>query len=148
MVNLAYLAGFFDGEGTVGIYLMKQKKQSHGAIHVLAMSACGQVREPLMCLQEAFGGKISQHKERGRDWVVYRWWARTDEATTALEEMLPFLTVKLRQAKLALRYRREAGSPFRHGSGQSLPDKIFARREWYKSAIQCLKTRDKEAAFD
>jgi hypothetical protein len=102
---LAYLAGFFDGEGC--IYILKAK---HGnSIHYgLEMSYTNSEIEPLQLAQSIFGGQISSLNETrpGRK-SVHRLRIRSNQAANALMLLLPYLVVKRERAEIALEFQRK-----------------------------------------
>jgi hypothetical protein len=101
--EVAYLAGFFDGEGSIGI---------------TGGSLCARIsntyRPILERFQKIFGGTISVHSmgdEKSRlSWV---WTSYGDTAQTALEILEPYLVEKRTQAFIGLLYRRTPKGPDR-----------------------------------
>lgn len=99
--EIAYAAGFFDGEGSIVI-----ARQCRGLVarrqHQLVISV-SQMRNrwPLDTLARLFGGTVSQHT-RGE----YRWRVVSGKAAEALDQMLPYLLVKRGQAVAALDFQR------------------------------------------
>ena len=101
-VELAYLAGFFDGEGTVFV-----TKGGTKGNFVLQTSACNISPLPLISLQEAFGGSIMSMNRGKANWrPYYQWQTNSVKAEVALTALLPYLRVKAEQAKLALAFRK------------------------------------------
>ncbi len=102
---LAYLAGFFDGEGC--IYILKAK---HGdAVHYgLEISYTNSEIEPLQLAQSIFGGQISSLNEmRPRYKSVHRLRIRSNQAATALSVLLPYLVIKRKRAEIALEFQEK-----------------------------------------
>jgi len=107
--DIAWAAGFFDGEGTVDIakrinYWVRKSdntKQSY-EYYVLRVRASQVDLEPLIKLQNWFGGSINKRDKQG----VASWEAQGPKAEIFLEGVLPYLTVKKIQASLALEYRK------------------------------------------
>lgn len=93
--DLSYLAGFFDGEGSIGI--------AGGSLCARVVNTNYPVLERFV---HAFGGNIGLHfagDERSRPrWV---WRAYGDTAAAALTALLPLLHEKAPQAYLGLQYR-------------------------------------------
>lgn len=116
-MNVAYLAGFFDGEGCIFMgsgYKGWNGKQYLGASLYLCVAQ--NVREPLELFQERWGGAIHLRKKGASyDWRMCGW----AEVTKALREMRDFLTVKREQADLVLSYyddqMRRYSTAFRAG---------------------------------
>ena len=95
-LRVAWAAGFFDGEGTVGL-----ERQTSGNSYLRI--AVGQlVREPLDILSKMWGGSVRGYIEN--DKPIYKWTATTRMAEQALREMLPYLVVKAEQARIALEF--------------------------------------------
>lgn len=109
MTDIAYLAGFFDGEGC--IYILKAKK-AWGFAYDLEISFTNSDPEPLLLAQAAFGGTISVSKDtrEGRK-NVSRLRLRSRKASNALREMLPYLRTKKARAVMAIDFQdaRAAG---------------------------------------
>jgi hypothetical protein len=93
--ELSYLAGFFDGEGSIGI-----------AGASLCVRITNTYRPVLERFQSAFGGVVDVHNsgdERTRLTWVWRCYGETAEA--ALVKLEPYLREKGAQAYLGLHYR-------------------------------------------
>lgn len=100
---MAYLAGFFDGEGSIGI-----------AGGSLCARVTNTYRPILERFKSAFGGTVSVHStgdEKSRlSWV---WTCYGDNAQRALEYLEPLLIEKGAQAYLGLHYRTMTKGPAR-----------------------------------
>jgi len=125
-LNIAWAAGFFDGEGTVHLaphlwrgQTLRYPRTVYRHVRVVAAQ---KTREPLERLKELFGGQIH------RDYNAWKWAATGYAAKLALECMLPHLTVKRARADAALRWMRT----LRH-NGQPLSEEQVAER------FACLK---------
>ena len=95
----AWAAGFFDGEGCVGVYHNQGR-------YVLSVSVSQGRREPLEILLAMFGGSIQRDYRPGgyNGKGTYSWRISGNKAAKALKAMLPFLVVKLAQAEVALEF--------------------------------------------
>ena len=86
--DLAYMAGFFDGEGCV----------LPDAIQV--DNTCP---HPLELFRDTWGGKIIlKKKQNGVARTQYRWVSYGETARTAARDMLPYLKEKKSQAEIFL----------------------------------------------
>lgn len=96
-VSLDYLAGFFDGEGTVGVYRLQTGFR-------LRCSVANTERVAVDVFHERYGGKIrSRHYRNDLKWKpAWIWELDFRNAVVFLEEMLPYLIVKKLQAQIAL----------------------------------------------
>ena len=102
-MELSYLAGFFDGEGSVGI-----------AGESLQVRVVNSYRPILERFQETFGGVVAVHNkgdEKSR--LTWEWRCYGDTAAAALVALLPLLKEKGPQAYLGLHYRTLAKGPSR-----------------------------------
>jgi len=97
-MSYSYVAGFFDGEGTVGLYKAKG--------YMRLMIYLGNTNfEVLIKMKNLFGGYIySRNKIENRK-KVWDWNIRDrDDIKNFLEKIYPYTTVKRQQIKYALRY--------------------------------------------
>ena len=113
--DLAWAAGFIDGEGTV--YISPERTKHPMGLRLLASQT---VEKPLRKLQSLFGGgnvylRNDTRKETYRP--LWTWQLSGTLAKAALKAMLPYLTVKSQQAAIALNFpvRPQGGrNPERH----------------------------------
>lgn len=104
-VDLAWAAGFIDGEGCINITKRYAKyHQGNGGklYHSVSLSANQISKEPLLKLQEMFGGKIRATKPIGNRRPSFGWIIYTKAARDALALMLPYFRVKGTEAKMVL----------------------------------------------
>lgn len=96
----AWAAGFFDGEGC--IYLDKKRQHnSDGVAYQLAISITQKSRRPLARMHEMFGGLLRKDEKRG----MYHWRLTGPSASNALALMLPHMSLKDEQARLAVEFQ-------------------------------------------
>lgn len=109
---IAYLAGFFDGEGCIHLterrsyWLYKGKKTPYIGFFA-SVKVTQNVRRPLELFQEVFGGniRIKRHPgSGGGNWVHYEWECSRGMMVKMLESLQPFLIVKKREAECAIRF--------------------------------------------
>jgi hypothetical protein len=100
--DIAWAAGFLDGEGCFQLRRLSKKKMNWGP----EMEAAQTCPEPLEKLRTLFGGRVHELKRiTTKHRRVWRWDMNGAEAIRdALTAMLPFLTVKKKQAGLVLAY--------------------------------------------
>lgn len=103
--KIAYIAGFFDGEGCVRI---KQSNQ-HGNSYYVIAHITNTNRAILKEVQELFGGTIRM-QERGPNKDVYNWQITSAEAVDFLQTLAPFLKEKQTQATYAISFHARKGS--------------------------------------
>lgn len=102
--QLAYMAGFFDGEGTICIRRLKDSKRRR-ASYTLAIAVTQNERAPLELFLTRFGGVIYNHKWQKAMRTFFSWQAtNAPDKTRFLETISPYLIVKKREAELALAF--------------------------------------------
>lgn len=103
--KIAYIAGFFDGEGCIRL---KQSNQNEPSYYVIA-HITNSNRAILEHVQDLFGGAI-RTQERTPNKTVHNWCITSAEAVDFLETLSPFLREKLEEARLAIKYHAEKGT--------------------------------------
>lgn len=138
--ELAYAAGIVDGEGCVGIYLVK--RQSLSALVRVTMTD-HQIPE---WLERSFGGRI-RYEERPRPHRdIAIWTISGQEAAGFCSAIRPFLRGKHRQADLICelfsdeRYSLNTASSYGGGRAR-LSDEQIALREDYAERSHALNAR-------
>jgi hypothetical protein len=100
-VVLAYVAGFFDGEGTIRI--QNHKYNNSYSLH------CGiwQVdRTPLDYIALYFGGTVRMRKKQGNANDQWVWQSTSRNALQFLQAIEPFLVVKKAQALVGIQFQQ------------------------------------------
>ena len=95
--DLAYTAGFFDGEGCIRIYSDKKRNRYK------LICSIGQKRlDILEWIQRCFGGSIYESKSRV---TYYQWTIVAQQASAFIQEILPYLRLKVDEARLAIEFQ-------------------------------------------
>lgn len=110
--DIAWAAGFLDGEGTITI----KRYRRFYKIHYIANISCGQVNKPhnvvaLEKLRSLFnGGKIYIYSVKsGGDRIdVASWNITAKNAKECAKTLLPYLVIKHRQAELLIKFSEAA----------------------------------------
>ncbi len=135
--NLAWAAGFIDGEGCISI---------SGSVHPGKVSPYHQLRLGVVNtdktaieeLKRIFSlGSISRKERKGHYKPIYRWNVADYNAAKVLTGILPYLRVKKAEARIALDFIVLRGVT--NGSGKVLTDEVVAMREAYRMHLQELK---------
>lgn len=113
---LAYLAGFFDGEGSIQIP-SRTPRRSGKSIYSLDISCANAHPRPIEMFYRFFGGRVSSSRRNERCHVSYQWRAHGSDAATILEALAPYLQVKAEQARIAVGFQRKYvdGQPWMQG---------------------------------
>lgn len=98
--NLHWLGGFFDGEGSIGIYPrnLNKKKTVRYYVLVVSLAQSGVTGEyVLKNLQQKYGGSVySQIKPKHK--VMWKWNISAKKAALFLRDIEPVLIIKRSQA--------------------------------------------------
>ena len=100
-----YMAGFFDGEGCIGINKAPSKRvRDRYRVEV----QINQVdRRPLVLFQERYGGTLSKHERSKKNpkWQdIWHWLISDRRAKALIKDLLPYCIVKKRDLEVALDY--------------------------------------------
>lgn len=150
--ELAWAAGFFDGEGCVIVELAKNDKCLHGYRTVLHTQV---TQTSLQCLELFlgwFGGKIVTSRNKtpnGRRWSVqYRWGIKNDGSIQFLKQIRPYLIVKADQVDVALKYPLCRDDGVKYGNpGNPIPDHVMQARLDIRKMLQNIRASMKQPAF-
>lgn len=131
---LVYTAGFFDADGSVGVYPRRHRNRPSSRSYWLRASVAQ--RRHLSIFAEwttRWGGSLSEDK-RGE----WRWVVASAQARRFLEDILPFLRNKQPQAKLAIEFQQQK-KPNR--SRKRLSDKEAAYQKDVCARLKAMKRR-------
>lgn len=132
--ELAYWAGFFDGEGCVQI----EHTQTRPMVYRLSVSVGQTQRAVLVAMAERFGGSVRNEPRSSRHKPAWRWQLSGPRAALFLGAVQPYLRVKARQAWLGREFlaQRRVYAPRRGHAGQVIPAEELALREGFRLAVQ------------
>ena len=108
--DLAYMAGILDGEGSIVIAKQKRiRKARYNKPYYRLHCAVSNTNEDVITLfWLTFGGSKSVRKQngiRGKS-PLYSWDAVCKVAFNCLEQLLPYLRIKQRQAQLGIEFQK------------------------------------------
>lgn len=149
-----YMAGLFDGEGTVGIYQHGKATARRRVPQFMLIIQLAGTHEPTMrWIYETFGGSLLTEKgakARNSKWSkAWRWKTNSRQARVFLESVFPYLKVKRNQVRIALRFQRHVEAynwrryRKQHSGGlKPLPSRVLVYRR--KLADLLIETRRAE----
>lgn len=102
--QLAYLAGFLDGEGSIAIGLNKNPR---GERRWYLRISCHQLDpRPLRLLADRFGGSVRRHGYQARRTrQIFEWAVNSRQAYRVLKEVRPYLIVKADEADVGIEFQ-------------------------------------------
>jgi hypothetical protein len=102
MLTPAYVAGLLDGEGCLTVSRrLRRSKRSFQPTVVIQMAH----EDLILELQSQYGGTLARKQQKSHWAVQWSWTLGGEKSIRALlEEVLPFLVVKRRQAEILLEY--------------------------------------------
>jgi hypothetical protein len=116
---LAYVAGFFDGEGSIGIY-----RNGQGTFYLrtqLTQNITPDSQLLLEQLRATFGGNLSFMRARVyRGGAAYNWQLNGNLAARFLCAIPPYLRLERRQAEVAIEWQSGHLPPGRDSRGRML----------------------------
>jgi len=107
--ELAYIAGFFDGEGSITIHINGRKYSPRGVSpnHTLQVSIGNTDTLIPSWIQSVYGGSLTHRfPDNERCKRVTQWQLRCVGALAFLEDIYPHLKMKRPQAEIAMNYQR------------------------------------------
>ena len=127
--DIRYLAGLFDGEGSISVLHHNTKGGKKYLIVSLQLSMTD--KESVKLFSSRFGGWFGVlNRKTKRHIEVFKWCVSGVEAATpALKALLPHLRVKNKQAALALEFLRTVHS------NRRVSDKEWKRRQEIREEI-------------
>jgi hypothetical protein len=95
--KLAYAAGYFDGEGSIGILSQGVGKGTQLRVEIRSCDL-----DTLRLFKDLFGGSLAAQKYGRLPYPVFRWAVNNRDAMRVLGVMLPYLRAKAKEAHLVL----------------------------------------------
>lgn len=126
--HLCYFAGLLDGEGCIRIGKTKSQNSKHRYDYRAYIQIGMTDENPLIWVTKNIGGSYSEGKAKTvKSKICYNWVMNPIEAADILTQILPYLIVKKKQAKLFIKYATVTCSGKPPGI-KGLPKKIVALR--------------------
>jgi hypothetical protein len=100
LTDLAWVAGYVDGEGCVGVYTTGANRSLRLTVQVNSVDF-----RSIEKLHDLFGGYINQSCNTMSGRTLHQWRLTNKSAEDMLMEIMPYLLVKREQAEVALVFR-------------------------------------------
>jgi intein-encoded DNA endonuclease-like protein len=128
--ELAWAAGFFDGEGCI---ILRKSKNTY-----VVRATVTQVNPaPITKFKQLFGGHISLQKQKREGWKdQWKWEQDSKSGVETLKLLLPYLIVKRDVAEIAIEFQNTK----KHGS-KATEERVNRELE-FKAKISGLNRKD------
>lgn len=137
-LELAWAAGFIDGEGYIGTSECTKKNKKGSSLRWFsAVVDVSQVKpEPIYKLKEILGGGVRAFQTSKGYGVHHTWRLYGDSTSTALQLVLPYLINKRRQAELVIEFQAT-----KRKGWEKVPADVHIRREAIHLELRMLNAR-------
>lgn len=136
MLDVRYVAGLFDDEGSVTIRV-KEQPDCLSPIHLLHANLSSTYRPILDLLAADFGGKINRTgRGEPRSKPAWNWRLHSRDALAFLEAVRPHLQIKAREVDIAIAFQSGIAR-----TGRPLAEAEIARREGLRRELLASPTR-------
>ena len=122
--TLAYIAGFFDADGCVGVYW-------NGKCYVLEVFITQKRTAILYWLQELFGGTVCRHSFKN----THRWKVSSQRALDFLLLICPYARYKRDQIGLAIEFQER----MKPRAGKGLAEDEYSYQHFISEKLKRLK---------
>lgn len=116
-ITLQYIAGFFDGEGSIGIYYRQKTKDGFHLRTQLINNKNKNAQELMAYLMNKFGGNLSEQITLSGK-VKYNWQLNSDKAVYFLRKIEPYLVLKKAQAIITINWQEQRPPLLRDKKGR------------------------------
>lgn len=146
LFDLAYIAGLFDGEGSIAIRRRAVNPNTGTYGHHLQVVITNTDLEVLEWVQSVLGSYlVTSRQKRREEWAAtYAWGASTVQAASVLSTLLPFLRIKREPALVAIEFQRRVSS-YKGHRHKPLTGEEVAWREEQAATIRALNKRFHDA---
>ena len=103
-IDLAYLAGFFDGEGCITLAPTQVNKKWQRTF-ILRVQLVSTNEWAIQAIKFSCGGVVAVDRQKGNHKLAYRWVISSNNALVFLKQILPYLKIKRPLAELAIKFQ-------------------------------------------
>lgn len=141
MLSDAYIAGFFDGEGHIGVYTRSDAGRTCSLRTQLTQNEASWSWQILTELRDRFGGNVSIQPTLSGG-TKLNWQLNSDKAANFLATILPHLVIKREQAEVACAWQRSRPPMTRDARGRIVHanPRDVARDVAVSQLVKLLKT--------
>ena len=104
VLDLAYMAGLFDGEGYISIRYQMQRRKYDTYSLMVGINMVD--KEAIELFMDSFGGVMKLRESKNENWrPQYRWRIESSSAYELLKTLSPFMILKKEKAELAILFQ-------------------------------------------
>lgn len=144
-LQLAYIAGFFDGEGTVCITKTKSRyEKGKDTQYIMIARVVGTKKEVIQLHYDLFSPHrtIRSYNYR-KDFMAYDWSVTSKNALEFLKIIEPYIILKKKQFRLGIEFQERKNSNINnYAKGKYLEDTEIKWREEYRQKMQKLNAKN------
>ncbi len=140
IVQDAYAAGFFDGEGCVAVVVRSRSEKEISLVVTI-----GQLdNTPLDFLAKNYGGKVNRHAKKYKDEIVYvySWCLYGENALSFMRTVRPYLICKAEEVDAALKF--PISSWKKNHFCEPLPEGVRDQRVLVMDELRDIRKRKKD----
>jgi hypothetical protein len=138
MLSHEYIAGLFDGEGCIIIRKEKNRKTPYYGLMVQIQMVGHSL---LKTIQKKYGGSVfyvsSKHLTGKK--ILSHWNISGIRAKKFIIDIEPYLKLKRKQAKVAIKFANEFCSGYRYGGPWRISTQDIIKKEYYYNKLRQLK---------
>lgn len=140
--DLAYIAGFVDGEGTITIQAVKRPDRCRTISHRPVLSIHNTCIDVLEWIKMIFGvGRIHRCSQRIENRkIVYKYAITCSNAINVARMLLPYLRVKRMQAEILIKFSETLVTDYSQ-THKKLTNNVMDIRSGHTDAIQAINRR-------
>jgi len=132
-IDLAYAAGVIDSDGS--IMIRHGKARTKFPRHILTIVVGMADADACKWLHEKWPGRLWVQQDNPKWRPIFRWQIYSNKAAEFLKQILPYLKVKSRQAKIAIEFQEKL--IMRHVPlYQGMSEELFKKRESHARLIR------------
>lgn len=145
-LDINYIAGIFDGEGSIGIHKRTVKDASLGYLYYpkIRLGMTGEGVKVVELLKEQFGG-YTEWRHYTKDQKDLLTWTLTSKLgiSSFLTQVIPHLIVKRAQAQKTLEFLGDQFASVNSWGGRAMPPEEMSRRERLCLEVKLLNKKCK-----
>lgn len=135
--TMGYTAGIIDGEGCINIYYQSYAPDRGYKRHRLQLIVANTNYHLMAWFRDHWGGKVYKCKRcKPHHATPYQWRLWGKAAGKFLEQLLPYLVLKGRQAEIAIQFRGTIGK-----RGSQLKEGVIEKRHQLMKEINKLNKK-------